>query len=194
MKIPDRPLQFRNKDEWRAWLTENHATQKDAWLVILKNNVIKPGVYYKEAVEEAICFGWIDGVMKSVDAEFYYLRFSPRKRGSIWSVSNQIRVEQLIAQGRMTEAGMAKVREAKENGEWEAANRREDLSNLPVDLKKALEKNAEAQAKFEKLSASQKKQYMYWIESAKSEKTRQKRIQETIERVINNRRLGERRT
>ena len=163
-------------------------------MVILKNNVIKPGVYYKEAVEEAICFGWIDGVMKSVDAEFYYLRFSPRKRGSIWSVSNQIRVEQLIAQGRMTEAGMAKVREAKENGEWEAANRREDLSNLPVDLKKALEKNAEAQAKFEKLSASQKKQYMYWIESAKSEKTRLKRIQETIERVINNRRLGERKT
>ena len=191
MKIPDRPLQFRNKDEWRAWLTENHATQKDAWLVILKNNVIKPGVYYKEAVEEAICFGWIDGVMKSVDAEFYYLRFSPRKRGSIWSVSNQIRVEQLIAQGRMTEAGMAKVREAKENGEWEAAIRREDTSSLPEDLGRALESHAEARANFGKFPASQKKQILYWLASAKTEKTRLKRIQEIVAMTVNNKQPGE---
>jgi len=190
MKIPDQPLNFQNQDEWRAWLQENHATQKEAWLVILKNHGTEPGVFYEEAVEEAVCFGWIDGMMKGTDASFYYLRFSPRKRGSIWSVSNQNRVERLIAQGRMAEAGMAKVREAKENGEWEAAIRREDTSSLPADLREALEKNAVARANYERYSASQKKQFLYWIASAKTEKTRQKRIQETVEMVATNKRLG----
>jgi uncharacterized protein YdeI (YjbR/CyaY-like superfamily) len=190
MKIPEHPLHFQDKDEWRAWLQENHSTQQEAWLAILKNQETRPGVYYEEAVEEAVCFGWIDGVMKSVNARFYYLRFSPRKRGSIWSVSNQRRVEQLIAQGRMTDAGMAKVREAKENGEWEAAIRREDTSSLPDDVSGALKKNPEAQANFEKYPASQKRQFLFWIASAKTEKTRQKRIQEMVEMVANNRRLG----
>jgi uncharacterized protein YdeI (YjbR/CyaY-like superfamily) len=152
MKVPDRPLHFQNKDEWRAWLQENQATQNEAWLVVRKNHVIQPGVYYEEAMEEAVCYGWIDGVMKSADTDYYYLRFSPRKSGSIWSVSNQIRVERLIAQGRMTEAGLAKVREAKENGEWEAAIRREDTSNLPGDFMEVLTKDAEAHTNFENLS------------------------------------------
>jgi uncharacterized protein YdeI (YjbR/CyaY-like superfamily) len=181
MKFPDQPLHFHTRDEWRAWLQENHTAQKEAWLVILKKQVTSPGVFYEEAVEEAVCFGWIDGSMKPAAAEFYYLRFSPRKHGSVWSVSNQKRVERLIAQGRMTEAGMAKVREAKENGEWEAAIRREDTSSLPEDLKLALERDAEAQANFEKFPASQKKQLLYWIASAKTDKTRQKRIRETAE-------------
>lgn len=191
MKIPDQPLRFQNKDEWRTWLQENHTAQKEAWLVILKNHVTKPGVSYEEAVEEAVCFGWIDGFMKSATAEFFFLRFSPRKRGSTWSVSNQKRVERLIAQGRMTKAGLATVEEARENGEWEAAIRREDTSSLPEDLRKELERNAEAQANFEKFTASQKKQFLYWITSAKTEKTRQKRIQDVVEMAAKNKRLGE---
>ena len=190
MKTPDQIFHFQNRDEWRAWLQENHAAQTEAWIAIRKNHVTDPGVSYEEAVEEALCFGWIDGSMKSVTAEFYRLRFSPRKRGSPWSVSNHKRVERLTAQGKMTEAGMARVREAKENGEWEAAIRREDTSNLPEDLKAAMEGNAEAQANFEKFPASQKKQFLYWIASAKTEKTRQKRIQETIERAVHNKRWG----
>jgi uncharacterized protein YdeI (YjbR/CyaY-like superfamily) len=186
MKIPDQPYRFQNKDEWRAWLQENHKAQNEAWLVILKNHGTTPGVFYEEAVEEAVCFGWIDGVMKSATTEFYFLRFSPRKRGSIWSVSNQKRVERLIAQGRMTEAGMAKVREAKENGEWEATIRREDTSSLPEDLQRALEGNTEAQANFEKFPASLKKQFLYWIASAKTEKTRQKRIRGVVEMATKN--------
>ncbi len=184
MEIPEQLLRFQSQDEWRAWLQENHASQKEAWLVILKNHAPGPGVHYEEAVEEAVCFGWIDGVMKSTGADFYYLRFSPRKRGSVWSVSNQRRVERLTAQGRMTEAGMAKVREAKESGEWEAATRREDTSNLPPDLFEALSKNMEAQSNFEKLPASQKKQFLYWIADAKTEKTRQKRIQAVIQAMV----------
>lgn len=190
MKIPEQPLRFQSRGEWRAWLQENHSVQKEAWLLILKNNVTKPGVFYEQAVEEAVCFGWIDGVMRSFDAECYCLRFSPRKPGSIWSVSNQRRVEQLTMQGRMTEAGMAKVREAQENGEWEAAIRREDTSNLPEDLADALKKNEEAQVNFDKLSSSQKKQFLYWIASAKTAETRQKRIQETVEMVVHNKRLA----
>lgn len=191
MNIPKQPLRFQDRDDWRAWLQENHADQKEAWLVILKNNAAGPGVSYEEAVEEALCFGWIDGLMKGTSADFYYLRFSPRRRGSIWSASNQKRVDRLVAQGMMTEAGIAKVREAKENGEWDAAIRLEDTSSLPEDLRAALEINAGAQANFDRYPPSQKKQFLYWIATAKTEKTRQKRIQSTVEMAAKNKRLGE---
>ena len=192
MKIPDHPLLFQDRHAWRAWLQDQYATHQEAWLMIKKNHVTEPGVFYAEAVEEALCFGWIDGVMKSASDGFYFLRFSPRKPGSIWSVSNRKRVEQLTAQGKITEAGLAKVREAQENGEWEAAIAREDTSSLPDDLKRALERNGAAQVNFEKLPASQKKQFLYWILSAKTGKTRQKRIRETVALAAKNKRLGER--
>jgi len=191
MKIPDHPLRFQDRHAWRAWLQDQHATHQEAWLVIKKNHVTDTGVFYGDAVEEALCFGWIDGLMKSASDEFYYLRFSPRKRDSIWSASNRERVARLIAQGKMTEAGLAKVREAQENGEWEAAIAREDTSSLPDDLERALERNGAAQANFEKLPASQKKQFLYWIMSAKTDKTRQKRIRETVALAAKNKRLGE---
>ena len=116
-----------------------------------------------------MCFGWIDSVMKGNPGDFYYLRFTPRKPGSVWSVSNIQRVERLLAVGKMSEAGLAKVREAKANGEWEAAIRREDTSSLPEDLSQALEQNPIAKANFEKLQASQKKQDLYWLANAKTE-------------------------
>jgi len=185
MMIPDQPLHFHSQDEWRVWLQENHASGKEAWLVIRKTNTAKSGVSYEEAVEAALCFGWIDGIMTSIDSEHYYLRFTPRKRGSIWSVSNQRRVERLIAEGRMAEAGLAKVREAQENGEWEAAVRREDVSSLPEDLRDALGGDASAQVNFDRLSPSQKRQFLYWIASAKTDKTRQRRIEKTVDMVAN---------
>lgn len=154
----------------------NHATQSEAWLVVLKSKTPRPGVYYEEAVEEALCFGWIDGVMRGTEAGFYYLRFSPRKAGSVWSLSNIQRVERLTAQGKMSAAGLAKVQEAKENREWAAAIQREDLSRLPADLQAALETTPNAQANFEKFPASLKKQILYWIASARTEPTLQKRL------------------
>jgi uncharacterized protein YdeI (YjbR/CyaY-like superfamily) len=174
-----------------AQLAGRTTRQREAWLVISKSGASEPGVFYEEAVEEAVCFGWIDGVMKSADARYYYLRFSPRKRGSPWSVSNQARVERLSAEGKMTEAGMAKVREAMENGEWDAATRREDVSKLPEDLSEALNQNPVASANFESYPASQKKMFLYWIASAKTEVTRQKRINQTVEMAASNKRLGE---
>jgi uncharacterized protein YdeI (YjbR/CyaY-like superfamily) len=186
----EKQLLFQNKDEWRDWLQENHATQKEALVVIKKNNAARPGVSYEEAVEEAVCFGWIDGVMKSTAGETFVLRFSPRKKGSIWSVSNQKRVEKLTEQGRMTDAGLAKVREAQENGEWEAAIRREDITNIPDDFREALNRSTTAQTNFEKISPSQKKQFLYWINSARTDGTRQRRIQETVRMIENNIRIG----
>ncbi len=190
MEIQSQPLHLPGKDEWRAWLQENHAAQKEAWLTIKKNHVTRPGVFYEEAVEEAVCFGWIDGNMHSVDAETYVLRFTPRKPGSIWSVSNQKRVERLIEQGRMTAAGLAAVQEAKQSGEWEAAIRREDTSSLPTDRAEALAGNPAAQANFERLSQSQRKQFLYWITSAKTDPTRRIRVEETVRMAAANQRLG----
>ena len=190
MKIPDQPLRCQNLEEWRLWLQANHSAQKEAWLAIRKKNVAAPGLSYEEAVEEALCFGWIDGAMRPVAAEFYILRFSSRKRGSVWSASNQKRVERLMAQGRMAEAGLAKVREAKESGEWEAAIRCEEPSSLPEDLRRGLDENPAARANFEKFPASYKKQIFYWIASAKREETRQRRIREAVEQAARNERRG----
>src|SRR4030067_766682 len=103
MQIQNPPLGFQNRDEWRPWLEQHHATQNEAWLVILKNRASRPGVYLEEAVEEAVCFGWIDSFMKGSDGDFYYLRFTPRKPGSVWSVSNLQRGGGLLAQGKMTQ-------------------------------------------------------------------------------------------
>ena len=188
MTIPARSLHFKTREQWRTWLMERHASEKETWLAISRKQAATPGVFYEDAVEEALCFGWIDGVMRSATSEFFYLRFSPRKRCSVWSMSNQKRVKRLIAQGRMTEAGMALVKAAKENGEWREAISREDTSNLPEYLVRALKRNAKARANFEKFPASYKKQLIYWISSAKTEKIRAKRIKETVKIASNNKR------
>jgi uncharacterized protein YdeI (YjbR/CyaY-like superfamily) len=191
METPEQPLQFQNPAEWRAWLQENHAAQGKAWLMIRKGTAKSaPGVSYEEAVEEAVCYGWIDGLTKSLNAEYFVQRFTPRKKNSTWSVSNIQRVERLSAQGRMAEAGMARVKEAQENGAWEAALRREDVSTLPEDLLQALAGNPSAQANFAAYPASQKKMFLHWIMSAKTETTRQKRIREAVEMAAQGKRLG----
>ena len=121
MKIPANCITFANREEWRAWLEGHHTTEQEAWLLIRRKGAARGFLVLEDAIEEALCFGWIDGVLKPVDKESYALRFSPRKPNSIWSVNNQRRVEKLIQQGRMTPAGLEKIAEAKENGEWDAA-------------------------------------------------------------------------
>jgi uncharacterized protein YdeI (YjbR/CyaY-like superfamily) len=192
MIIIGQQLRFTNRDEWRAWLEANHATVGEAWLVHYKKHTGQPGLSLEEAVEEALCFGWIDGVLRPIDDEKYALRYSPRKKGSIWSEVNKRRVRKLIKQGRMTEAGLAKIREAKANGEWLAATQREDTTNIPADLKKALKANKQTWRNFESLALSHKKLFIYWITSAKTDVTRQRRIQETVRLVAENKKLGTR--
>lgn len=184
-------LQVSCRQEWRSWLEANHATAKEIWLVIHKKRFAEKGVILQDAMEEAVCFGWVDSVMHGVDAEKIILRFSPRRKGAAWAMSNIKRVEKMIAEGKMTPAGMAAVEEAQQNGEWEAAIRREDTSIIPLDLQQVFAVDETAQQHFEQLPRSQKKQFLGWISEAKTPATRQRRINETIKRLSENKKAGE---
>jgi uncharacterized protein YdeI (YjbR/CyaY-like superfamily) len=180
VKLPHKCLTFTSPEAWRAWLEEHHATDREAWLLHSKKNAARRFLTYDEALEEALCFGWIDGTLKPVDDETFVLRYSPRRSRSIWSVNNQQRVERLIQEGRMTTAGLEKIAEAKENGEWEAAIARENVDAIPEDLLQEL-KRYRVWTSFKKWPTSKKKQYLYWLNSAKRPETRQKRIQAIVE-------------
>ena len=171
-----------DRQTWRAWLEEHHQSAREIWLVLLKKHVERPSVTLEDAVEEALCFGWIDGHLRRIDDESHALRFTPRGRRSIWSQSNKDRVQRLIAEGRMTPAGLAAVEAAKANGEWDAASAREDVDTLPEDLVRAL-REGEAYEAFTSLPPSHRKQYLYWVNEAKRDETRRRRIAETVRRV-----------
>jgi uncharacterized protein YdeI (YjbR/CyaY-like superfamily) len=173
-------LAVASRSQWRAWLAAHHTAAGEAWLTIHKKRSSRPGLRLAEAVEEALCFGWIDGAMHRLDGETFALRFAPRRPGSVWSPANQRRVRRLEAEGRMTEAGAAAVRRAKRSGEWRAAIRRENTADLPQDLRRALAGNKKARENFLRLPPSHKKRYLWWIESAKRTDTRARRIRETV--------------
>ncbi len=181
---------FRTRDQWRRWLAANHATATELWLVFHKKHTGKSGLTYDEAVEEALCFGWIDGILKRIDSEKHTIRFCPRRKNSIWSERNKERVRRMVEAGRMTEAGLAKVRDAKENGQWDKAAEREDVTAVPPELAEALAKDDRARRNFEKLAPSYRKQFLYWIGTAKRDETRGKRVAETVKMVRESRRLG----
>lgn len=183
-------LHITDRDDWRAWLEKHHATEKEIWLIHYKKHTGKPSLPYEHAIEEALCFGWIDGIMKRIDDEKYALRYSPRKRDSIWSELNKKRADKMIRQGKMTEAGLAKIEHAKASGEWEQARIREDHTNIPLDLQQALEDNPQAKKNFEKLAPSYKKQFIGWITSAKTDATRQRRLAETVRLAHENKKPG----
>ena len=176
-------LEFANRAQWRAWLEENHASATEAWLVLYKKRYADQGLTLDEATEEALCFGWIDGQLKSLDERRYTLRYAPRTANSIWSVSNIRRVEQLIAAGRMTAAGQRKIDEAKAGGPWDAAIRREQVDVIPEALESALRQMPGAVDAYRALPVTRKKQIIYWLESAKTEKTRQSRIHTIMEEI-----------
>jgi uncharacterized protein YdeI (YjbR/CyaY-like superfamily) len=176
---PRKLVHAKNRTAWRQWLERHHGTSPSVWLVIYKKNSRKTGVSYNDAVEEALCFGWIDSKMNVGDEERYILLFSPRKPGSIWSKSNKQRVERLIEEGLMTAAGLEKIEAAKQDGSWNTLDSIEDLI-LPADFKKALEGNIAAKKNFAGFNNSSKKMILYWIESAKHQETREKRIRQTV--------------
>jgi uncharacterized protein YdeI (YjbR/CyaY-like superfamily) len=190
MKQPRELQSFIDRDTWRAWLAQNHATAKEICLIFYKRHTGKPGLTYVEALEEALCFGWIDGIVRRIDDQQHTIRFSPRRKNSIWSQQNKKRVGRLIQEGRMTEAGLAKVKEAKANGQWAKTAVREDTTLVPPKLTAALAENAEARRSFEKLAPCYRKQFLYWIGSAKRDETRQKRVTEAVRLLACNKRLG----
>jgi uncharacterized protein YdeI (YjbR/CyaY-like superfamily) len=169
------------RDEWRNWLNENHAKKKEIWLVYYKPHVNKPTLKYDESVEEALCYGWIDSIIKKIDDEKYARKFTPRKDDSRWSESNKKRAREMIVQSRMTKYGMAKIEAAKISELWEKPDRPQINLELPADLKIALAKNNMAKEFFNRLAPSYQKQYIAWIQVAKRPETRAMRVKESIE-------------
>jgi len=111
-------LYLAKRDDWRAWLLENHGAKKEVWLIYYKKQTGKPSISYDDSVEEALCFGWVDSIIKKIDYEKFARKFTPRTRRSTWSESNKKRVEKMIREGKMTEAGLSRIKEAKDSGEW----------------------------------------------------------------------------
>jgi uncharacterized protein YdeI (YjbR/CyaY-like superfamily) len=177
-------LEFADRNQWRMWLEAHHARADEAWLVQYKKEFEESGLGYEETVEEALCFGWIDGLLRRLDERRYLLRYTPRRPESIWSMNNIQRVERLIREGRMTDAGLQKIAEAKENGQWRAAIRREQVDIIPPELKEVLAQIEGAIAAYHALPDSRKKQFIYWLQTAKRSATRQRRIERIVEEVL----------
>ena len=174
-------LYFKNGHEWHEWLSQNHDKEKEAWLIYYKKTSGKAGISYDEALEEALCFGWIDGKLKSVDDEKYVIRYSPRKSKSLWSKINKEKAELLIAQGRMTEAGLAKIEAARENGLWDRAYTSRRGDEMPPDLEAALREDKQAWVNFSNFANSYRNNYIFWVNAAKRPETREKRISVVVE-------------
>jgi uncharacterized protein YdeI (YjbR/CyaY-like superfamily) len=179
-----------NRRQWRTWLQKHHASEEELWLIFYKKHTGKVSLVYEDAVQEALCFGWIDGILKRIDDEKHTVRFSPRRKNSMWSPTNKKRIAKLIASGQMADAGLAKVKEAKRNGQWDNAEVQMPLPNVPPELTKALARSKKAQQNFDNLAPSYRKQYIWWIGSAKREETRLKRINEAIRLLKENKKLG----
>ena len=182
-------LYVKDRKTWRAWFVKNHAKKKELWLVFYKKHTGKPTISYEDAVQEALCFGWIDSTVRTIDDERYMQLFTPRKARSNWSDLNKRRVKILIKQGLMTEAGLRKIEEARKDGSWKNLDAVEKLK-VPAGLVKALSANKKARDNFTALSPSRKKAFLYWIGSAKTEPTRAKRIAETVRLVVENKMPG----
>jgi uncharacterized protein YdeI (YjbR/CyaY-like superfamily) len=181
---PSACLDFADRCAWRSWLEDHHATCPEAWLVIQKTNSESVGLRYDQAVEEALCYGWIDGKLLSLDDRRYLLRFSPRRPNSVWAVNNLRRVERLVRAGAMTEAGLSAIRDAKEGGQWQAALDRERTEEIPAELEAALRREKGALAAYRALPDSLKKRYVYWIQQAKRERTRFNRAAKVVKQVL----------
>jgi uncharacterized protein YdeI (YjbR/CyaY-like superfamily) len=183
-------LTVRSRAEWRRWLEENHATRDEVWVVYFKKHTGRRSIDYEASVEEALCFGWIDGILRRLDEERYARRFTPRRRGSDWSASNRARVERLIESGRMKEAGLKRVEAAKRDGSWQAPNRPDVGSEVPEELREALARNAKARKFFESLPPSERKRYVAWVAVAKRPETRARRVRKSVERLARGEKLG----
>ena len=155
MTVPANSIQCETRDEWRAWLAENHNRNKGVWLVTFKKTSRMPSVGYDATVEEALCYGWIDSRTKSLDDERSMLWFAPRRRGSNWSKSNKDRVSRLTSAGLMMAPGIAKVEVAKIDGTWNALDAVENLE-IPPDLETAFAEHSRSAQNFEAFPRSVK--------------------------------------
>ncbi|MCC6238642.1 MAG: YdeI/OmpD-associated family protein [Dehalococcoidia bacterium] len=179
---PDRPA-------WRAWLSRNHDRLPGVWLVYYKLGSGRTRVAYADAVEEALCFGWIDSRTKKLDEQRYMQMFTPRKPRSAWSKLNKERVARLEAAGLLEPAGLAAIEAARRSGSWNALDSVEAFE-MHEELRTALEANPGARAHFEAFSATTRKGLLAWVSQAKRPETRARRIDEVLRNASEGRRAG----
>lgn len=183
-------LSLESQDAWTTWLDEHHSSSDGAWIKIAKKASGIPSVTYAEAVEVALCYGWIDGQMKRVDDDFFVQKFTPRRARSKWSKVNIGKVEELIAAGRMQPAGLAEIERAKADGRWDAAYDSPRTATVPPDLDLALQQEPAAKEMFEKLTSSQRYSILYSIQDAKRPDTRARRITKYIDMLARGEKPG----
>ncbi len=186
-------LYVTNRDDWRKWLSQHFDTQSEIWLIFYKKHSGKPRLPYDDAVEEALCYGWIDSVIQRIDDEKYAQKFSPRRSGSRWSDLNKRRVAKMIREGRMTEAGLAKIDFAQSETETQTEppvrTKREPLET-PDFMVDAFQAEPQAWQDYQALPPSHRRNYILWISSAKRPETRAKRISEAIAMLLRGEKLG----
>ena len=186
--MKERPeLYVEDRKAWRAWLERHHAAATEIWLVYYKKGTGRQSILYEDSVEEALCFGWIDSLIRKLDEERYARKFTPRTDTTKWSESNKRRVEKLIREGRMTPAGLASLGDLGAGSPLPASKRDWEM---PAELTQALAGNGTARHNFEKLAPSHRRQYVGWIASAKKPETRLRRAAEAMALLERNEKLG----
>ena len=185
--LPKEPplVHFAEARLWAAWLDEHHATSSGVWLRIAKQASTTASVTYDEALEVALCYGWIDGQKKSYDDASWLQKFTPRGLKSIWSKVNRAKAEKLIARGEMKPAGLAAVDQAKQDGRWDAAYDSQSSASVPDDFQAALDQHEGARAFFVTLTSRNRYAILFRIQTAKKAETRAKRIEQFIQMLAN---------
>ena len=185
--MPNRPsttdlpeLAFASSGAWASWLRENHADVDGVWLVLAKRGSGLESVTYAEALDEALCHGWIDGQTRSIDEKRYLQKFTPRRARSMWSKRNREKVAALIAAGRILPAGQREIDRAKEDGRWDAAYDPQSTSTVPGDLQRELDRNPVAAAEFARLDSRNRYAILHRIQTAKKPETRARRIEKFV--------------
>lgn len=180
----------KTRKEWRDWLNQNHDKSSGIWMVFYKKHTGKATLEYDDAVEEALCFGWIDSIIKKIDDEKYVRKLTPRKADSRWSELNKKRIRKLMKQGLLTEAGTMKVQEAKTSGLWDKPGSPQISLNSLREFECALAKNKKAKSFFDQLASSYQKQFIGWISAAKRQETKKRRLREAIALLERGEKLG----
>jgi uncharacterized protein YdeI (YjbR/CyaY-like superfamily) len=184
-------IRITTQSQWRQWLARNHNRENGGvWLVFHKKNTGKPALSYEESVEEALCFGWIDSIIKRIDEDTYCRKFTPRKIDSAWSNSNKQRVKKITKEGRMTEFGQAKVDAAKKSGRWKVDPRPVIAMDIPPELAEALGQNTYAKEFFKNLAPTYRRQFIGWVITAKRAETKAMRVKESLVRLSRGEKLG----
>lgn len=173
-------MPFASEADWETWLEEHHTTAPGLWLKLAKKESGHASITYAEALDVALCFGWIDGQKNKFDDEYWLQKFTPRRSKSLWSQINREKVAVLIAAGKMREAGQREVDRAKADGRWDAAYGSASTIDVPEDFQAALTQNPEAQAFFDQLNRTLRYSILFQITTAKKAETRQKRIEKYI--------------